>query len=87
MANHSRLSKMEQEEHSKVYTHLAPELIRGTRSQSILSDVYSLGHVISKVAFVTSDAKLRGIAQLCTKENIGNRPSIGFVHTDLCELA
>lgn len=82
-----KLLKVEQDEHLKAYPHLAPDLVRGTCSQSILSDVYSLGHVIRKVALITSNECLKSIAKLCMKENVGNRPSIGFVRTDLCGLA
>ena len=81
-----KLSRVEQEQHLKAYPHLAPDLVHGTNSQSILTDVYSLGHIIGKVAYVASNEDLKSSSKLCTKENIANRPSIEFIHADLCAL-
>ena len=68
-----KLSRVEQEQHLKAYPHLAPDLVHGTNSQSILTDVYSLGHIIGHVA---SNEDLKSSSKLCTKENFANRQSI-----------
>ena len=47
-----KLNKTEIEQYLRRYTHLAPELIKGLHPQSVLTDVYALGHVVKKVATV-----------------------------------
>ena len=82
-----KLTVVEQEEHIKIYTHLAPELIRGSCPQSVLTDVYSLGCIIKKVSTITSSQQLKSIGNLCTKVNVANRPSVTYVHDSLSNLA
>ena len=81
-----KLSEMEKEEYKKKYTHLAPELIHGASPQSILTDVYSFGHIIGKVATVTASQQLKSVASLCTKTNPANRPSIAYVRSSLSDI-
>ena len=71
-----KLTETEKEEYLRTYTHLAPELVRGLYPQSASTDIYSLGHIIRKVATVTSNQHLKMIAKLCTKVNVENRPTV-----------
>ena len=74
-----KLNQAEMEQYLHRYTHLAPELIKGLHTQSILTDVYSLGHIVKKVATVISSQELRRIARSCTSPEQGNRPTVLFV--------
>lgn len=74
-----KLNKTEIEQYLRRYTHLAPELIKGLHPQSVLTDVYSLGHVVKKVATVLSSQELRRIAKSCTSPDQGNRPTVLFI--------
>ena len=81
-----KMPEKEQEKHLKTYTHLAPELVQGIYSQSVSTDVYSLGHAIRKVACVSSHQGLKSAAKLCMTENITIRPSILLVKSILSDL-
>ena len=78
-----KLDEREIDSYLKTYTHLAPELVKGTSSQSVLTDVYSLCRIIGKVACVFRYKELKSIAKLCTKEN---RPSLLLGHDSITDL-
>ena len=73
-------NEVEKKEYLSCYTHLAPELILGSCTQSVLTDVYSLCRIIGKVGSISNDKHLKAIAKFCVKENPANRPSLLYVH-------
>lgn len=85
-----KLNELEKKDYLKTFTHLAPELVLGSCPQSVITDVYSLGQIIRKVAAVSSNQQLKAIARFCIKGisgNISTRPSVLYVHDALSNLA
>ena len=81
-----KLSDAEKEYYLKNYTHLAPELVKGLQSQSVQTDVYSIGHIIKKVVIVTKSHDLKVVARLCTKSDFAMRPSLQYVCESLSDV-
>ena len=79
------LTEEEKKDYLKSYSHLAPELVSGLCPQAVSTDVYSLGHVVKKVAVISTSTKLKAVAEAC-KATPSKRPSIAFVRDSLFDL-
>lgn len=60
-----KLSKEEKSKYRKQHYHIAPEVVAGTHTQSVKSDVYSLGIAIVAVYRVNKYKPLKEIARHC----------------------
>lgn len=81
-----KLTEIEKKEYHEKYSHLAPELVSGLCPQSASTDVYSLGHIIKKVAIVVhQNPELKKIADAC-KSHHSKRPSVAYVQDSLLDL-
>ena len=66
-AKRYKLQRHQQKAFKQRYSQLAPDLIDGKVTQNSLSDVYSFGKLIERMASVTTDGKtLRELSSQCT---------------------
>lgn len=84
-AKRYKLTQEEKTYYRLHHSHIAPEVINGTHSQSEKSDVYSLGRVICKCAKHVPSLPLQRIGQSCMVTNPCFRPLPIGVYSHLSE--
>lgn len=70
LISEARKKKLSQEEKNRYYSehfHIAPEVVEGTHSQSILSNMYSFGVVVASLYSFTKYRPLKELARQCLK--------------------
>ena len=74
-----KLTKKQKEMYHKCYLHIAPELVRGTHTQSVASDVYSFGMLMYSICNLHPNAKCMSVATSCLHSGPSKRPSLHSV--------
>ena len=79
-----KLSRADQKAFSQSYPHIAPEIVSGTRSQTVASDVYSLAQmiqVVCKKSGLVLSAEFVILVNLALSEDTDARPNlVDFVY-------
>lgn len=78
-----KLSSRDQEKYRKCHKHIAPEVVRGTHSQSIASDVYAFGLLLSLLCKHKRYEPLRKLAFSCINGTPEKRPTTTQLLTEL----
>ena len=78
------LSPRDQEKYRKYHNHIAPEVVRGTRSQSTASDIYAFGLLLSLLCKNKPYVEpLRKLAFACINGSPEKRPSTQHLVAEL----
>lgn len=70
------LTVTQKQKYYKCHSHIAPEVIEGSASQSTRSDIFSLGLIFYFVAKTFGNNRLKEIAKSCTRSNPALRCSL-----------
>ena len=81
-----RLNKEEQHIYTNRYWHIAPELIRGTHTQSFASDVFSLGVMLNTLFSAHKFKKLKDLSKELINSNPIERPMLSCIKVKLLEI-
>jgi len=73
-----RLTEKEKRKYESLHNHIAPDLRDGLCPQSVFSDVYSFGRLVSKVvnSYFSEHQGLHDLSAKCMEYNSGLRPNL-----------
>jgi len=76
------LSETKKEKYKRYHPHISPDLRDGVSKQSVLSDVYSYGRIVSAVnESKVKDEHLTQLSKNCLRYNSSERPSTKMIKT------
>ncbi|CAB4011817.1 probable serine threonine- kinase gdt4 [Paramuricea clavata] len=73
------LTAKEQKKYKEYHRHIAPEVVKGTHSQSFKSDIYSYGYLLSQMSKLISktfDDVIADISIACVRTDPDQRPTL-----------
>ena len=81
MGRSYKLSESQKEQYKVHHPHIAPDLRDGLCSQSVPSDIFSLGRVISIInsVFSLKNETLNGLSHRCMQYHTHLRPDILYI--------